>query len=262
MQTIVESFSAGGYVETRELRNLYYGRNEVYVSFSNDYRIEQGGYDGNTLLRPYGVLAHTVDTVVGRKVQTNRFWGHVFRRRGTKGRFVDNVGSLTERDYQKVLEDLSGLKYIDRYQVDLAEEDIGRNTSLTNAFAKIWEITRIVAKEHSSSDTGDVVWARIMIDLGFAGFRDDSGRGIMTRKKTPCVLMLDVDGVDIFDIMPIQKYRVDPRSRVHHWVNRFNSRFMHKRNRIAKVKTLPHRGLNRWDDGSWESRASVIASPF
>ena len=253
-QVIKEAFSFVENMDTKEVMRLYYGRIGVMVAFSDDYMITLSGYEGSDLVRPRGVVGHTVDAIVGKKVNTHKLWGHVFRIKGKGGgKFVDNISNISTEDYNDVANALKLLPYLDESVIEHAKTLVTSG----NGFSRIWKLTKTIA-QHTSGDS-DEIWRRILLDLGYSGFRDDRGLGLFTKRRYPAVLLLDESYTDIFDIMPMQKTRTDPRERVNHWVDKFNSYNMAKRNRVAKVRTSPHRRSTFW--GS-HGQSSVTASSF
>lgn len=229
---ISEAFSNASYMEVRGLRALYYGRLDMYASFTDDGVIQTSGMEGGSLVRPAGVLGHTIDAIVGRKVSSSYFYATVFRWRKQKI-FVEDIRAHTYEKYQDDLELFRTLPYI-KPSVRENAEKAAESSLLRSYFERLWVLTRTAAE--ASGSISDRVWARILDDLGYAGFADPAGKGILIPERVPCTLILDEKQITELDIVPIQKYRVDPRRRIVDQVNRKVRKMATKRNRIAKRK--------------------------
>lgn len=237
--------SFAGYMNIHELMDLYYGRIGVYVSFSNDEKLELSGFDGSTLARPYGVSSYTVDTVVGRKVFTHKFYSHVFREKGSGGskKFINDIRHYTKINLEEDIEVLHLLPYLKSEEIDNAVELIKSKSVIRYPFEQLWEITKEIAKP--SSSVADKLWRRILLDLGYSGFGDPSGLGIIAKGRQVVTLFLDEKNLEVYDIMPIQRYRKDKRQRVNDAINNHNKRMHARRNRVAKKRTAPFRKENK-----------------
>lgn len=230
-ELLQESFSNASYMDVRELRALYYGRSNVYVSFSDDGEYLTAGYVAGRLERPAGILAHTVDVVVGRKASTSMFYGNVFRRRSTTG-FLDDIRNHSKEDYARDVEAFLVLGYIKDDRKEQAVE-AASSPRLRSSFERLWVLTRTAAGSKSGSDR---LWARILMDIGYMGFTDNSGTGILVKERVPCSIFLDERNKTDFDIVPVQKYRRDPRRRITDKVERKVEKMSTRRNRVAKQK--------------------------
>lgn len=226
---IKEAMSAASYQKLDELRSLYYGRLDVYVSFTDD-----GEYITEDDFRPNGIVCHSVDTVVGRKASTNLLYGRVFRIRKNRGDFLEDIRTYSADDLKKDLEAISSLRYIK----DVDEESYDVLYKYQRNFEKLWFLT----KELSQGD--GKVWAKILTDIGYKGFKDPHGYGLFDRKRSPAAILLNTSAKEDFDIVPMQKYRTDKRSRVVNSVKREVERLSTQRNRVAKRK------VTRYDSDS------------
>lgn len=236
---IEESFSAASYMDVRELRALYYGRINLYASFSDDTDYDLEGRDDRRSTRPAGVLCHTVNSIVARKVSSSKFYASVFRINKSGGKFVEDLRGFSSEDYQAAKEVLYAISYIDDELVDEAVARVEANPRLRSTFEKFWELTKLLSGKGSDMPRR---WARILIDLGYDGFADESGSGLLIKSKVPVAILLNMAKMEELDVVPIQKYRVDPRRRVQSDVDRKVKRLVTKRNRVAKKKTDAVRG--------------------
>lgn len=232
-ESLNEAFSAGGYIDVRELRRLYYGRFNVLASFANDAKLPTSGMKGSKLLRPAGLVGHRVTDVVGRKVTTSMFYAHIYRIKGTSS-YID-ASIYGGDDLDDDIDLLKLLSYIDEEEVEAAVTSLKGNLNKTK-FEQLWLILRHVV-ESASSGSPDELWKTILLDLGYLGVNDVRGTGLIGKKGTPLVLTLESNKVTKMDIMPIQKYRSDPRQRIWAKITKETKRMAPVRNRIAKQKT-------------------------
>lgn len=240
-QLLTEDMSFASYMDVNELRLLYYGRNGIYVSFSDNEKLDMRGFDRSELKRPYSIRAYTIDTVVGRKASTNKLYGHVFRVR-TSGEFVSDIKSFSSEDYAVVKETLYNLPYIDEIELNSYIGLVDNNLRLRRPFERFWLLTQYLSEGRGSNS--DKIWRRILIDLGFSGFNDPSGTGVFGKRNSPITLILEEEDVEMFDIVPVQKYREEKRNRIRDNVNRKNRLTRTARNRVAKRKTATHRDVS------------------
>jgi hypothetical protein len=236
-----EAPSFAGYMDIKEIMRLYYGRLGMYVSFSNDEKLDMSGFDASDLNRPYAVKAYTVDTVVGRKVFSAKFYGHVFRIINKNRKFLNDIRDYTREDFIEDYEAMMLFPYLSTEEVYNARMIVDSNPRIRSAFQRFWEMVKLIVS--SEGKLADKLWRRILLDLGYGGFTDQSGQGIMAKGKQTITLILDERDIEVYDIVPIQKFRVDKRQRVIDQINKKNKRMHARRNRVAKVKTEPTRGL-------------------
>lgn len=239
---IEESFSFASYMDVREIRALYYGRLNIYASFTDNSE-----YDLRSNTRPRGILSHAVDTIVGRKVSTEKFYAKVFRLRKSGGKFIEDIRHYS-RD--ELLEDIEVLKVLSSTKEDDVEKAVSAvmaNGRIRRDFDRLWEITKILSNRDSRK------WAQLFKDLDYIGVEDKAGLGVLTKKKAPVMLLFDTRSITDLDVVPIQKYRKDERARVKELVDKRVKQQATQRNRIAKQKVTVRR------DGS---SSSVIGSIF
>jgi len=251
-QLLTESFSAASYLDVSELRALYYGRLDLFVSFTDDSRYVEDG-DGT---RPAGIVSYRVEDVVGRKASSSDFYAYVFRVKKSSGRFLEDIRNYTNEDLIKDLRLIEQLPYVFEDDFELVKKSVTKNSLLRRPFERLWEAGRIL------SGAKDEIWARIYKDIGYIAFNDPSGTGILIRRRSPVCLLLDTKAKTDLDIVPIQKYRVDRRRRIVDDVNRTVARLRTKRNRVSKRTTAPHRGIKKTGDGFFDllGKISIISS--
>ena len=220
-----ESFSFASYMDVRELRALYYGRLNMYASFTDNHN-----YDTDERGRPDGVVCHAIDSIVGRKISSEKFYGKVFRLRKSGGKFVDDIRNYSK---EELVEDVEVLRILPSTKEDDVDDAVNRvmsNGRIRRDFDRLWEITKLISKGNGKK------WAQLFRDLSYIGFEDKSGLGVMTKKKSPVMILIDVRSKTDIDIVPIQKYRKDERARVKELVDTRVKSQSTKRHRIAKQK--------------------------
>lgn len=233
-----EAMSAASYMDVSELRTLYYGRLGIFVAFSDNADIPKDGFSENELVRPWSIAAHTVDTVVGRKASSNLYYGHVFRFKDRSGEFIEDIKSYSLEDYNEDVAVLRTLPYIDPEELEMAIQAVSSNPRHRLPFSRLWSLTHRLAS--SKGRLGDKWWRRVLLDLGYIGFNDPQGTGVIGNRNQQVTIFLTFN-LEEFDIVPIQKYRKDRRKRIIDNVNKKN-KFNHtRRNRVAKRKTDPYR---------------------
>lgn len=226
--------SNAGYLDIKEIMRLYYGRLGIFISFSDSEDFEMGGFESNRLSRPYGITAFSVDTVVGRKVGSAKFYGHVFRNNKNEG-FLKDIRDYNKEDFDRDFEALKFFSYLDEGEVIASKYIVENTMNVRYEFERIWNVLRVICE--SEGKLGDRFWRRIFLDLGYSGFHDPSGLGIMMKGRTPLAIFLEERNLNMFDIVPVQRFRKDRRQRVINAINRKNRLAHARRNRIAKVKT-------------------------
>ena len=74
MTQLNEQMSLSYQMDVRTLRKLYYGRNGIFVSFTDDAYIERDGDTDAECPRPDGILCHEINDVVARKVSSPDYY--------------------------------------------------------------------------------------------------------------------------------------------------------------------------------------------
>lgn len=233
--------SFASYMDVSELRLLYYGRNDMYVAFSDTHEIDMSGFEGSSLKRPYSIVSHSIDTVVGRKASSHLLYGHVFRLKTKGGDFVRDVKNFTLEEYETAKDALYAIPYIDNDDLDFVVNLVDSNLRIRSPFERFWNLTKSLVIDMGQN--ADKVWRRMLIDLGYSGFNDPSGTGIIGVRRQPVMILLEERDMEKFDIVPVQKYRTEKRNRIRDNVNRINKRLRTKRNRVAKRRTAAHRDV-------------------
>lgn len=240
LELLQESAPSGaGYMDTKEIMRLYYGRLGMFVSFSDDEKLDMSGFDGSELNRPYAIKSYTVDTLIGRKVHSAKFYAHVFRIKSKSKKFIEDIRNYTKEDFETDFEVLTLLGYIDQEELHTSRLILDSSNKVRYEFDRLWQLTKMITK--SEGKYADKLWRRVLLDLGYGGFSDYSGLGIMAKGRQSITIILEEGDIEVYDIVPIQKYRKDKRQRVIDQVNRKNKLSHARRNRVAKVKTNPTR---------------------
>lgn len=234
LEQLDEAFSNVSFMDVSELRTLYYGRINLYVSFSDDGEHDLSGFDGGVLMRPRGVLSHTIHAVVGRKVSTPYFYANVFRNKAKASDILD-TSTYSYDNFREDVETLTILPYLDEEDVRSTARSVSENVRLRSYFERFWVLTREL------SNRSDARWAEIILDAGYSSIEDPIGKGIISPDRSPSTIILDLKNVMDLDIVPVQKYRKDRRQNVIRRINKKNKRLWATRNRIAKRRTDKYR---------------------
>jgi hypothetical protein len=229
-EMLEEGFGTSSVMDVNELRRLYYGRLDMFVSFSNDDRLKTN--ERPTVRVPSGVTGHSVFDVVGRKVKDAAFYAHVFRF-NTRANFIQNIKTYNTTDLKSDILKLVNYQGLDEEVIaEIVQTSLSKSI-LRSPFQKLWDMTREIAMTQNRANSG-VVWRELFLFLGYYGISDPHGTGILTggRKKHPVSIFFIEPGV--IDIVPIQKNRKDERRRVINNVDRSVAKMSTSRNRIAK----------------------------
>ncbi|WGH49616.1 hypothetical protein [Alishewanella phage vB_AspM_Slicko01] len=231
-----EGFGTSSVMNVNELRMLYYGRMNLYASFSNDADVEFELMPDKD--RPSGMVAHTIADIVGRKVKTSSFYAHVFRVKKTGSlKFIDNIKTYDTSSLKKDINMLMKYPKLDEETLLDIMEKATNNMSLRSPFQRLWHMTREIAKAQNNSQY-KIAWRLIFTYLGYSGIGDPNGTGLLnggTRHPASIIFTRDVENLDI---VPIQKFRKDERNRVKYDVHRAVAKMTVARKRVAK-KELP-----------------------
>ena len=233
-----EQFSSSSYMELQELRELYYGRMDVYASFTNTYEHTFSNKEKNEYTRPYGILCHSVDTIVAKRAKTSLLYAFVFRYNDRSKNMISDIAAYTKIDWDEDKESLKILPFVDEDAVTEIIDSIDNDINYKFHFHKLWDATKRIAKTINGRE--DKVWRLLFIELGYGGFVDN-GKGILAPMNQSAVLILNYDKRQDLDIMPIQKYKKDKRQSVVQFVNLRNKRMWAARNRVARRRTPMYR---------------------
>ncbi len=233
----VRRFSVTSVLDVSSLEG-YYGRLDVYASFTDDGEFDMyGAVDGN--LRPYGVFAYMINDVVGRRSRESTLYARVFRYR-ERSKQPLNVQQYTmddyELDYQKMLR-----MFPDHEEVlDEIYTLVPGQLSIKNAFAHIWQLTfRFAAKLSKGLKSIKETWAELFQKLEYDAVIDKRGTGIIDSDRKPCLIVLgDTAGqlIEDLEIVSTQVYKKEQNSRIYFKIARFNrlTAVANARNRIKK----------------------------
>lgn len=226
-------FGTGQELKLDDLRLLYYGRQNVFVSFSDNG--EHEFYTQSTELdRPKSVLCYKVNDVVGRKTSTSEFYMNVFRA-DTRGEWIHDIRRYSKDQLNKDLERLRSIAKIDGHEWVLLISPIMKNIRIRNEFERLWQITHALAYK-KNPDNFDDTWANLLMGLGYSMISDPEGTGILAIGRSPVNLYLDTERVENLDVLPAQKRRRDPRRHMRDRIERQRKLMRNARNRVARRK--------------------------
>lgn len=234
-QTIEEAYRGFGlssHIDTSELRLLYYGRPDIYITFTDDGDVDTAHDD-----IPDSFISYDIRDVVGRKVQSSEFYAYVYRIDKSRGKWMDDVRRYRREDFHSDMEALKAMEWVEDFD-DIVRQ-VGMDTRLRHDFERLWAVSKHVAMSLSERNYR-LVWARVLRSVGYIGFSDPSRSGMLGRREVMSVF-LDYDNREDLDILPIQKFREDPRRRVEWQVERYRRRMRGARNRVARRRDTSKR---------------------
>lgn len=166
---------------------------------------------------PNGIYCYPIDYVIGlfenntEDFATDRPYGYV----------IENSGNLLvsgNYDYSDLKQDIAKIKEIVREDFTDAEIEEGRLTSLVETAAgMLWNITRLLSIRISRRKFGSEnrymnTWSALFRKLGYSGFYDSLGQGIVhDNEPTQCVFF-SKDGFNVLET-------ISNRSSSKHWMN-------------------------------------------
>lgn len=229
MELLEEAFSNATYMDVTELRQMYYGRSNLYVSFTDSINYIKSGKDSGSLVRPWSILANTVNEVVARKVSTPYFYANVIRI--DKKGWLDDIRHYDDRQLKKDVETLTQLSFLDESFINTIVEYVMERKRGAKKFEILWEITKRLSKNN------EMTWNKILVGIGYTGFTDQTGTGLFGT-RFPQSIILTEDALTYLDTVAVQKYRTDNRKRVKERIEQVQRVSMSatKKNRIAKVQ--------------------------
>lgn len=216
-------FGQSSHLDVSELRLLYYGRPDIYLTFTDDGDVETEHED-----LPDCFIAYDVRDVVGKKIQSSDFYAYVYRMKGE----VTDVKRYSPDDFKKDIEFLSDMEFIDPAKLDYLIKTVGMDSRNRYYFQRIWNLTRAIAIEINGRGYRHV-WKELLVFLGFDAISDPSSSGLLGEKE-PRTLYLAYGSREDLDILPIQRYREDPRKRVERQIERYRRKMRGSSNRVAK----------------------------
>ena len=230
-----ESFSTSSYMDVSELRALYYGRINILISFSNDAQFEE--YHGRDL--PLGTILYSIEDVVGRRVSSDRFYGHVVRRKKERDGVIEDIRNYPITRLNEDIEKIRSFNNtVGSFVLDEAIYRVTHNPRISSNFVKLW---MILDAAYNSFEDKSYRWKEALVDLGIRSITDPQGT-IIGRRST---MVFDDSLLEPLDIVPVQMYRADPRRRVRDEVDRIVDRLRVRRNRIAKGVLKRSRGSSK-----------------
>lgn len=229
-------FSVTSVLDVSEL-NKYYGRLDVYVSFTDDGDYDYfGGVDAT--IRPESVYGYPINDVVGRFTRESTLYGRVFRYK-EKSREPLDVTQYRMDDYE-----IDYRKLVDLYpayedELDWIYSLVPGQLKIKNAFNHLWQLTfRLAAKQAKGITNIKKQWADIFIALGYDAILDKRGTGVINDKRKAVLLVLGRDDTHIEDleIVSTQEHKKELNQRIYRKIARFNrlTKVSNARNRIAK----------------------------
>lgn len=229
-------------MDITELKALYYGRLDMFGSFSNDEKLEKSGIDNDgELKRPYAISGYDVRDIVGRTVNSPKFYAHVFRIKPSGGKLL----KTESYDTVKFTKDSNKLKafFGDEYISDLVNI-VNRDPRIRYEAERLWKLTKLIALPYDRH--GDKVWADIFKKLEYYAIEDN--KGIVSKDRKAVTYIFDEQDLEIYDIVPIQKYKVDKRGRVIERIKEKTKRMYIDRSRVAQKQTDYGRDVRKKHD--------------
>lgn len=227
------------YMDITELKALYYGRLDMYGSFSNDENLEKSGIDKNgEPKRPSGVALYEVTDIVGRTVNSSKFYVHVARVKPRGGKLL-NMESYSVISFQR---DVSRLKeMIDEEYIDQLVHEVNRDPRIRYEGERFWKLTKLLSLPYKRE--GDDYWSGILSDLNYYGIKDN--KGIISKDRKPVLYIFNEKDLTVYDIVPIQKYKKDKRMRTIERIAEKTKRMYVDRSRVAQRKTEYSRDVRK-----------------
>lgn len=232
-----ENFGTSNVMDVSELRRLYYGRLDMFLTFSNNDSIKMNSNPKT----PLGYLAYNMFDVIGRKVKDSSFYAHVYRF-NTRKNVISNIKTYNTTDLSDDLNKLRTYTNVPETKITEIIDNLNGTSLLRNSFQRLYSVTYQIALTENKSNVNEV-WKNIFMYLGYDGIIDQHGTGLLSNTKQPCALIF-IDPT-VIDIVPIQKGRKDERNRVINNVDRKVSQLSTKRNKIAKRNFKNRKVTNR-----------------
>jgi len=254
IEQLNEVMSFASFMDVQELRDLYYGRLNIYVSFTDDGEFDRDGKDAlGDVVRPKSVVAYTVDAVVGRKASTPFLYGRIFRLK-KDANFMKNIQGYTKAELENDLELLEIVGFYDLEEIEEIKNDVLSDTTIRGNFEKFWEVTKRLA-ETKGRQLAPGYWRKTLLELDYTGFEDPNGNGPFAEQKAATALILDEKLIYMYDIVGVQKYQKEQRKRVRDWISRRVKYWKPRRKRITRMdKDLYWQKRFGQDSGGLKSR--------
>jgi hypothetical protein len=206
--------------DVEKLRMLYYGRLDLFVSFTDNEKYQLGGG------KFYGVMATKVDDVVGRKptIPTNKY-AYVFRYQ-TKTDAVLDANNFPSTTLNEILQAMELLTFVDQ---DALRNAIGKVKSSSKYLGKSFTALLYVLSEVApQTQFKQMVMSKIMMDLGY--------EIIIDKKGAYTFLNHSLVEQNSLHILPYQTFKEEDRINVTRKIDKINKRLSAVRGRVAKVQ--------------------------
>ena len=224
---LTEALTTSTVMNTTELRQLYYGRLNVYAQFTDDGELKSLPNEQS----PFGIICYEVNDIVANKVKTSKLYANVFRIKSRNA--IKDIKQYSHDMLEKDLLNLASLKYIDVNDLFVITERVNKQSLLKSPFDKLWNITKLLSGTKGKYQSK--YWRRIFLDLGYDMISDPYGTGTLIKDKYPTTLVLNDNNIEQFDIVPI-KSRKEQRQRISNKIDRTVRKLSTARNRVAKRK--------------------------
>lgn len=214
----------------------YYNRLDVFVSFTDDGEYDlTGKIDKN--IRPDGIFAYPINDVVGRASREGTIYGRVFRHKTVVDGAL-NINQYRMDDFDKDKEKLEKLFPEKADDIDYLYTIVPGLLNADTAFARLWMLTYRVSLIVGGRSQYKATWAVMMRALGYDSVIDKVGRGIISKKRTPCLIVFDIkeNNVEDLEVVSTQANKKEINSRIASYIARFNAttKVSNARNRIKK----------------------------
>jgi hypothetical protein len=225
-------FATGSDVDLSDLRLLYYGRKNMFIAFTDDGLLSDEA-TSREIDRPYGLLCHELNAVVGHRVKSSAFYMNVLRINTTPSRTLSDVRRYSNEDLLRDLNVAKLLTKMNDTEWGVYIKPILGDVTIRFPFEKLWFILHDLSIK-ISKDKYDRVWASLLQEIGYDMIKDPYGTGMLALGTSPVVLSLDASDRDAVDILTAQKRRFDPRRATREKVERLKKSMRNSRKRIAK----------------------------
>lgn len=229
----VRRFSVTSVLDVSSLEG-YYGRLDVYVSFTDDGEYDMdGSIDGN--IRPEGIFGYMINDVVGRTSRESTLYAKVFRYK-ERSREPLNVQNYRMDDYELDYQKLVSMYPEHDELLDEIYTLVPGQLSIKNPFSHLWQLTfRFAASMVKGLKNIKKFWGEILKDIGYDAIIDKTGTGVISRKRKPCIVVLEAEVEDL-EIVSTQKYKKEQNTRIHAKIAKFNAltKVSNARRRIKK----------------------------
>lgn len=117
---------------------------------------------------------------------------------------ISHLTALTLRQPHSLKLNLN--KYL-RSDVDMLIEVGTKNAKVKNPITSMWNVTRLLAREKGGKSGAAAKWNKILRQLGYTGFADRSGRGIIHNAEPMQCVFVDPKGYEVIDMAWNKDYK-------------------------------------------------------